>query len=169
MKTPSLLAALCTAALLAGGCSAGRTEVGFQARDVGRPDAAWDAELRARRAPVPEWNPQAPPAAGAHRAQKPVDLSFQDKPVLEVVDLIRSRFDCEVSLSPAAAEFVRSRDLRVNSYASGIEPGLGFETLRGLLESQGLTVCEARNASTFGRPHFLVDRSAVVEASVPAR
>jgi hypothetical protein len=172
-------ALLCSALALipAAGCGGGgRTDVGFQAREVGRPDAAWPQNARARKLGTPAWPGKRVDAAEASLrdaakagAQCPMDLSFRDKPALEVVELMRSRFGCEVAVSRAAAEFIRSRDLRVTSYASGIPANLAFETLRGLLEAEGLAVCEAPGANFFGPPRFLVDRSAVIEAAVPAR
>ena len=49
-----------------------------------------------------------------------------------------------------------------------VPSGLAFEVIRAQLEAKGLTIEEAPNASTLGKPHFLLDRSTAREATVTA-
>jgi hypothetical protein len=159
------------AVILAGGLLAGcggQRQALHHSRDFGRPDAAWPAELRDRSIRPPEWagkTPETDPTAGT---QSPADYRIAGESVLRVIGIMRSRFGCQVSLTPEAAEYIHETNPRVKSEVPDVPENLGFEVLRAIIEAGGLVVTEAPNASMLGTPHFLIDRSLAREATAAA-
>jgi hypothetical protein len=153
-------------ALLASGCGGEGTAVGFQARSVGRPDAAWSLEERHRGLARHEWPDR--PAAAPREDDGLMDLSYHRTPVHAVVAAIPSLFWCRVSVTTAANTYMHSKELTVTARATDVPKNLAFEVLRAELEAAGLVIQEFPGASPIGPPHFLIDRAAVREATVPA-
>ncbi len=149
MKLKSFLPLGAALALLAAGCGQKKVPVGFQARSVGRPDAGWKVDK-------------------AVKKSGQTDLDFQDASVDQVIGKMKAKFGCKVDLTRAALAHVRRKDPRITARVGRIPANLAFEVLRALLEAKGLTIQEAPGASALGRAHFLLDRSAVPEATVAA-
>jgi hypothetical protein len=167
MKLGSLLP-LAMLAVLALGCRGRGTNVGFQAREMGRPDAAWGLERACRGVPTPRLAARGLVARDPLEAQGLVDLNFHQTPIHEVILVMMNKFGCRVTLTQPASRLIHVKDLRLTARASNVPANLAFEVLRGQLETKGLTVQEAPNAAWIGQAHFLIDRSGVQEALLPS-
>ncbi|MHC4917155.1 MAG: hypothetical protein ACYTGB_16875 [Planctomycetota bacterium] len=176
MKIRTFLPVVALFGLLAAGCSPEATTA-----RTGRPDAAWDAELAYRRLRDPDVTPTDPEkihplgkresakaALRRSEKQKLVNLSFQRTPAHEVVSRMATLFKCKISITPAASLYMHEEDLRITARADRVPANLAFETLRGHLESKGLVMEESRSTSLLTPQQFIVDRSRIREASVPA-
>jgi hypothetical protein len=153
---------------LTAGCRGKSTDVGFQARGLGRPDAAWGMEKAYRGYPAPAMTARGLRARDPLESQGLTDLNFHEAPAHEVIAFMMTKFRCKVTLTQPASSYIHGKDVRITARASRIPSNLAFEVLRGHLEAKGLVIQEAPTARTLGKPHFLIDRSTVREASIPA-
>jgi hypothetical protein len=167
MRIGALLFPAVPALLLVAGCGRVDSGLAFHSCSVGRPDAAWSAEESFRGIPEPGMSAGAISAGDPLERQNPVDLDYRNTPVHRVLSDMATIFRCRVTLTHRASHHIHARDLRITARASRIPENLAFEVLRGQLEAVGLLVQEASNARVLGRPHLVVDRSRVREATVP--
>ncbi len=169
MKLKSLLPLGAALILLSAGCYADKSDVGFQARGTGRADTAWEAEDDYRKLAAPTWRDT---ARSRPRSTLPeqgfINLDFHKTPVHHVLARMSSRLGCRLTLTQQARNYIHKQDLRITARVGRVPAGLAFEVIRAQLEAKGLTLEEAPKASTLGKPHFLVDRSAEREAVVAA-
>lgn len=169
MKLKSLLPLGAVLLLLAAGCYPSKSDVGFQARGTGRADTAWKAEADYGKLAAPTWRDTVRSRPRSTLAgQKLINLDFHDTPVHQVLARMSSRLGCRLTLTRAASNYIHRKDLRITARVGRVSSDLAFEVIRAQLEAKGLTLEEAPNASTLGKPHFLLDRSVMREATVAA-
>jgi len=169
MKSRTLLPlAIATLSMLAAGCSRRSAGAGAHARTMGRPDVAWRMEKSFRGFPPPAMNSRGLVARDPLELQNPTNLNFHRTPAHEVITAMMTRFRCRITLTREASSYIHTNDVRITARAMAVPQNLAFEVLRGQMEAAGLVVQEAPNATILGRPHFLIDRSAICEATVPA-
>jgi hypothetical protein len=154
--------------VLAAGCHHETASTSFHSRDVGRPDAAWGMEKSFRGFPAPVMASRGLVARDPLEAQRPANLNFHRAPAHQVIAAMTARFNCRITLTQKASNYIHTRDVRITARAAAIPANLAFEVLRGQLETAGLVVQEAPNSAILGRAHFLVDRSRLREATVPS-
>ncbi len=154
--------------VLATGCHHEEASLGFHSRDVGRPDAAWGMEKTFRGFPAPAMASRGLVASDPLEAQRPADLNFHRTPAHQVIAAMTARFNCRITLTQQASSYIHTKDVRITARAGSVPTNLAFEVLRAQMEAAGLVVQEASNSTLLGRPHFLVDRSDLREATVPS-
>ena len=91
------------------------------------------------------------------------DLNFDDADVDKVVGVMEDKFSCRIDYSKAARAFITESNPRINARVESIPENLAFAVARSLLETKGLVLVAKKNP--FGKPGFLLDRSAVRDLS----